>query len=124
MIDSFQDFINGRRQSKVMTNDRLCERVLRVIVAGNLSFSQAENPELRSLLAEGFPDCDLPSRRAIADRLKSEAKLARSTLKDRLAEVDSKVSLALDAWHSKVGNMEFLGMHPACNRIVIDQCHV
>jgi len=25
--------------------------------------------------------------------------------------VDSKISLALDAWHSKVGNMEFLGTY-------------
>jgi hypothetical protein len=46
--------------------------------------------------------------------LKSEAQLARDNLKDRLDMVDSKVSLALDAWHSKVGNMEFLGTSPVC----------
>ena len=108
-MDLFEDFFKGNRQPKAMTSDRLCESVLKLIVAGNLSFRQAENPALQDLLQEAFPSCTLPTQRSVAQRLKSEAQLARGNLRDRLDMVDSKVSLALDAWHSKVGNMEFLG---------------
>jgi hypothetical protein len=108
--DLFDDFFNkGQTQQPVMTSDRLCESVLQVIIVGNLSFRQAENPALQKLLNEGFPSCSLPNPKSVAQRLKSEAQLARGNLRDRLDLVDSKVSLALDAWHSKVGNMEFLG---------------
>jgi len=41
--------------------------------------------------------------------LKVEADLARLGTKDCLSEVDTLVSIALDAWHSKVGNLDFLG---------------
>ena len=94
-----------------MTDDRLCESVLQVIVVGNLSFRQAENPALQSLLTEAFPSCSLPNRKSVAECLKTTAHLARAHLRDRLDMVDSKISLALDAWHSKVGNMEFLGTY-------------
>jgi len=106
-VDLFDDFFKAHPHVAV-TSDRLCESVLQVIVAGNLSFHQAENPALQMLLKEGFLSCNLPNRKSVAERLKREAQLARTSLRDRLDLIDSKVSLALDAWHSKVGNMEFL----------------
>lgn len=111
-MDLFEDFFKANRQPKVMTSDRLCELVLQIIVAGNLSFRQAENPKLQELLMLAFPSCDPPNERSVAQRLKSEAQLSRGNLRDRVEAIDSKMSLALDAWHSKVGNMEFLGASP------------
>ena len=108
-VDLFEDFFKANRQRKAMTSDRLCESVLQFIVVGNLSFRQAENPKLRDLLSEAFPSCTLLNQRSVVQRLKSETQLARGNLRDQLDLVDGKVSLALDAWHSEVGNMEFLG---------------
>jgi len=92
-----------------MTTDRLCESVLRILIVGNLSFGQAENPKLVELLKEAFPQCNTPNRKSVAKRSKKEAGLARTGLIEWCEAIDSKVSLALDGWHSKVGNMEFLG---------------
>jgi len=91
-----------------MTSERLCESVLQFIIVGNLSFSQADNPKLVALLKEAFPNCNTPNRKSVSVRLKKEAGLARTGLLERCESIDSKVSLALDGWHSKVGNMEFL----------------
>ena len=95
---------------KPMDNERLTESILQIIVTGNLSFLQAENKSLVKLLGEAFPTCQPPNRRSVALRLKREAELARMGLTMRMEEIDSKVSIALDEWHSKVGNMDFLGM--------------
>jgi len=111
-LDLFEDFFNTNRQPKAMTSDRLCELVLQIIVAGNLSFRQAENPKLQELLTLAFPSCDCPNERSVAQRLKSEAQLSKGNLRGRIEAIDSRMSLALDAWHSKVGNMEFLGTSP------------
>jgi len=111
-VDLFEDFFKANRQLQAMTSDRLCELILQIIVVGILSFRQAENPKLQELLALAFPSCDPPNERSVTQRLKSEAQLARGNLRDRVEVINSRMSLALDAWHSKVGNMEFLGMSP------------
>jgi hypothetical protein len=92
-----------------MTNERLTEQVLRIIIAGNLSFSQAENPKLVNLLHDAFPTCKPPSRHAIADRLRTSTFNSKEKLREQLAQLESKVSLCVDAWRSR-GNVEFLGM--------------
>jgi hypothetical protein len=107
--DPFEEFFNLK---KPMTTERLCETVLNIIVEGNLSFRQAENPALQNLLREAFPTCSIPNRRSVAKRLTMEASMARGLIRDRFAEIDSKVSLALDAWTSKNNNFEFLGIFP------------
>jgi len=111
-VDLFEDFFNENRQPKAMTSDRLCEYVLQILVAGNLSFRQAENPKLQELLAIAFPNCDPPNERSVVQHLTSEAQLSKGNLRGRVEAIDSRMSLALDAWHSKVGNMEFLGISP------------
>ena len=110
-VDLFGEFF--ARHQEPMTSERLCEMVLQIIVVGNLSFRQAENPALVQLLNEGWSALKLPNRKSVAEHLKKEAQLCRTSLRDRMDSIDSKVSLALDGWHSKVGNMEFLGMCPS-----------
>jgi len=119
----YQDKINGKQadpfadffacQRKPMTSERLCEGVLKIIIVGNLSFHQAENMSLYELLNEGWSALKLPNQRSVAEHLKKEAQLCRTALRARMEGIDSKISLALDAWHSQVGNMEFLGMYPS-----------
>jgi len=90
--------------------ERLCESILQIIIIGNLSFRQAENWALVKLVKEGFPTCDPLNRNGVVEHLQKEANLERTSLMDRMDAIDSLVSLAMDAWHSKVGNIEFLGM--------------
>jgi len=92
-----------------MTSTKLCEQVLRIIAAGNLSFSFAENPEFIALLRHAYPDCTCPNRRSVAKALKRLAKDERVALKEELTNNDSKVSVALDAWTSS-NNIAFLGI--------------
>jgi len=92
-----------------MTSTKLCEQVLRIIAAGNLSFAFAENPEFVALLRHAYPDCTVPNRRSVAKALKRAAKDERVALKEELTSNDSKVSVALDAWTSN-NNIAFLGI--------------
>jgi hypothetical protein len=92
-----------------MTSNKLCEQVLRIIAAGNLSFSFAENPEFVALLRHAYPDCSIPNRRSVAKALKRAVKRDSVALKEELTGNDSKVSIALDAWTSG-NNIAFLGI--------------
>ena len=107
-VDLFEDFFKVNRQPQAMTSDRLCKLVLQIIVISNLSFHQAKNLKLQELLALTFPSCDPPNEKLVAQCLKSEAQLMRGNLRDQVEAIDSRMSLALDIWHLKVGNMEFL----------------
>jgi len=49
LIYDFMGWVNVRRR-EVMTTDRLKEKVLRINIDGNLSFSHADNPEFVELL--------------------------------------------------------------------------
>jgi hypothetical protein len=93
-----------------MTSVKLCEQVLRIIVAGNLSFSFAENPEFVALLRHAYPDCNIPNRRSVAKALKKAAKDERVALREEVTTNDSKVNIALDAWTSN-NNIAFLGTY-------------
>jgi fructose-1-phosphate kinase PfkB-like protein len=101
-----------------MTADKLCEQMLRIITEGNLPFLFAENSELVKLLKHAYPGVIIPNRRSVAAKLKSNVAKSKQQLKERLAKVDSKISLALDAWTTR-NNVAFLGMwvcHVRCNR--------
>ena len=91
-----------------MTFEKLCEQVLHIICTGNLSFSQAENPELIKLLCHAYLDVQSPNRRSIAAKLTANAGIERENLKEELRNLESKVGLALDGWTSR-GNLGFLG---------------
>lgn len=108
-VDSFTDFFNDVHPTRpVMTTELLCEKVLRIIVAGNLAFAQAENAELVDLLKDSYPDCTPPSRKAVVDLLHRSATAARRDISNKLMDLDSKVSLALDVWTTR-HNLAFLG---------------
>src|SRR5436190_11794115 len=100
---------NNVLRCEVMMMDRLKEKVLRIIIYINLPFSHADNPEFVELLKDAYPDCSPPSRKAIVEYLKSKATLTKLELKELLSQLDSKVSLALDAWTTR-NNLAFLGM--------------
>jgi|ERR1700694_2344421 len=106
-----------------MTADKLCEQMLRIITEGNLPFLFAENREQVKLLRHAYPGVGVPNRRSVAAKLKGNVTTAKQQLKERLANVDSKISLALDAWTTR-NNVAFLGMcvgHVRCNRIAFPQ---
>jgi len=100
---------SAARDGPVATRDLIKERVLRIIIAGNLPFSFAENDEFVDLLKDAYPDCPPPNRRAIVEYLKAKATLTRHKLKTMLGELDSKVSIALDIWTTRT-NLAFFGM--------------
>ena len=95
----------------VMTSDKLCEQILHIICMGNLSFSQAENPELIGLLRHAYLNVQPPNRRSIASKLTDNTNLERENLKEELRNLNSKISLALDGWTTH-GNLGFLGTNP------------
>jgi hypothetical protein len=108
MIADFFGWPNPH-EHQIMTKDRLKEKVLRIIIAGNLPFSFAEQPEFQELLRDAYPDClPLPNRKTMTEYLKSKATVTKLDLKDRLAKNTSKVSLALDVWTTRT-NLAFLG---------------
>ena len=110
-VDLFEDFFNSvtPRDRPVTTRDRIKEKVLRIIISGNLSFSFAENADFIDLLKDAYPDCTPPNRKAVVDYLKAKATLTRHELQGELAQLDSKVSTALDIWTTRTG-YAFLGM--------------
>jgi hypothetical protein len=112
--DLFHNFFESERlpTNGLMNSERLCDQVLRIVISGNLSFSQAENPELIALLKNAYPACNIPNRHSIAARLKTVTKEEQQRLKLALKENDSKVSLALDAWTARGSRASFLGMTP------------
>ena len=95
----------------VMSAEKLCEQVLRIITEGNLSFSFAENDEFVALLKHAYSDVNTPNRRSVVTKLKNNVGKEKERLKKCFAELDSKVSLALDAWTTR-NNIAFLGTSP------------
>ena len=111
-LNQLPSILQNNRQTRIATSEDLEERVLQIIIAGNLSFAQAENPRLRDLVREGWPNLNMPNRHSIALRLKKEAQLIRDALQCRFDDVDSKVSLSLDGWSARIGHMSFIGISP------------
>jgi hypothetical protein len=113
-VDLFDEWIGASTRDRPVTSrDGVKERVLRIIISGNLPFSFADNIELLELLKDAYPDLPPPNRKAIVELLKSKATLSRHEMKVRLAALDSKVSLALDIWTTRT-NLAFLGMSSLC----------
>src|SRR5947199_9968472 len=73
--DLFHNFFDTERlpTSSLMTSDRLCDQVLHII-AGNLSFSQAENPEIVASLENIYLTYNIPNHHSIAAWLKAVTK--------------------------------------------------
>ena len=107
LIDNLMGW-SSARDRQVMNRDRLKERVLRIIIAGNLSFSFAENPEFVDLLNDAYPDMPAPTHKTVVDFLHAKATLTKAELRELLSKLESKVSLALDVWTTRSG-LAFLG---------------
>ena len=65
------ELLNSKESNsnQVMNRDRLKERVLRIIVSGNLPLSFADNTELRALLHDAYLDYLLSNRKSVHEYL-------------------------------------------------------
>jgi hypothetical protein len=112
---------NKTHTEAMMTSEKLCERLLRVAIAGNISFRAATNPELIELLSEAWPEVDMPNRKGLKSCLMKVAGHGKSDLKERLLLNKSKISIACDGWKSS-NNINFMGMFLHCiERDIIKQ---
>jgi hypothetical protein len=102
-------FFNEARP--IMTTSRLQEQVLRIVIAGNLSFYFAENEEFKVLLKDAYPDCSPPTRKGLVDLLVVKADEARAAIADIVQQLDSKIHLAIDCWTSRM-NIGYMSMTP------------
>jgi hypothetical protein len=95
-------------QRAIMSQEKLIDHVLRIIIAGDLSFRHASNLALVRFLKIAFPNLIPPTRQAISKRLVDGAANARNSLKEYFTKLESRVSLAVDGWNSR-SNKDFLG---------------
>lgn len=98
-------------RAPVMTSLLLKERVLRILISGNLPFAFVENSELISLMRDAYPSCEMPSRKTMVDYLSIKAQETKSELRDMLNKNTSRISLAMDVWTTRT-NLSFLGIAP------------
>jgi len=108
-ISTLFDSYNSSRDNK-LSEDGVKDAVLDYFISGNIAFNQADNPEFQKLI--GMIKINGHSvtvnRRNICSRLDFQAEIARRDLKNNLALNDSKVSLALDCWTSRI-NHAYMG---------------
>lgn len=97
--------------NQVMSRDRLKERVLRIIVSGNLPLSFADNIELRALLKDTYPDYSPHNWKSAHEYLQSRSDATVADIKAKLVANEFKVNLVLDAWTTR-SNLSFLGTFP------------
>jgi hypothetical protein len=102
-----------RHTDAAMTSEKLCERLLRIAIAGNMSFQAATNPEMIELLSEAWPEIGMPNRKGLKMCLMTLAAHGKSDLKERLLLNQSKISIACDGWKSS-NNINFMGTFLSC----------
>jgi hypothetical protein len=105
------DFFSNQH-SITLTQDVVTEQVLKLFISGNIPFNQVENPEFKKLIhyiqLTNGNHAQTPSRKVLRDRLRKHHRVSKDELKVRFNTLDSKISLALDAWSTR--NMQaFLG---------------
>lgn len=96
-------FVKGQ-----LTQEEYDVKCLNAMVACNWSFEQFNIGPFRELLkvGNGF---EVPSPKIMKTRLKKYVKLAQDEVRQRLANNESRISLALDCWSSS-NRLEFMGM--------------
>jgi hypothetical protein len=108
-IESYFSSAN-RRNRPVMTADRIKDKIVRIIISGNLPFSFVENVEFVDLVKDAYPNCDMITRKTVVDYLRSKATCTKEDISMRMSENKSKVSLAMDIWTTRT-HLAFLGMY-------------
>ena len=94
-----------------VTTPELQRLLLQTMATCNWPFDQFDNLLFRHLLRCGFPGHKLPRRMTMSHLLKTAAKTAREESKERFAEHDGRISLALDCWTSS-NRWGFMGTFP------------
>ena len=107
-INTYFSSANGRNQP-VTTSDRVKDKILRIIISGNLPFSFVENVEFADLVKDAYPNCGMVTRKTVVDYLRSKATCTKEDAALRMSESRSKVSLAMDIWTTRT-HLAFLGM--------------
>ena len=107
------DLFDRLESNLVMSWDHLKEKVLRIIVSGNLLFLFENNVELHALLKDAYLNCPLPTRKTARDYLQSQIDATILMVKAKLTANDFKVSLVLDTWTTR-SNLSFLSTSPFC----------
>jgi len=105
------------RSNPVMTDDRVKDKILRIIISGNLPFSFVENAEFIDLLKDAYPKLSNPTRKSLVNYLNSKATYTKEELKLRASKSNSKASLAMDIWTTRT-HLAFLGMHSSNLRVI------
>jgi hypothetical protein len=96
-------------QRYTMSPQSLLDHVLRIIIAGDLSFRFASNIPFVEFVKICYPNLQPPSRFAIANRLTTSAQEMKYTLAAYFMGLNAKVSIALDSWNSR-NNKDYLGI--------------
>jgi hypothetical protein len=107
-------FTPGRIPREQVTAELVRQEAFKFIMSGNVAFAQADNPHLQNLLSwiKTVDEKEVKfSRKIVRRMLQNGSKEAREGLRVLFDELDSKVSLALDAWSSRNG-YSFLGIFP------------
>jgi len=100
---------SGFRNTDVgITTIELNQLLLQTAVACNWPFDQFDSTHFRSLIHRGFPGHSCPQRKAMKQMLTVVAETVRTEMKERFANVKSRISLALDCWTSP-NRWEFMG---------------
>ena len=97
--------VKGQNKSSITTAN-VREEVLSFFVSENVPFSQVDNSHFQHLLqwilsSNGAPLTSPISRKTVRADLTRQAQVAKGDLKSILANVNSKISLALDCWTSR-----------------------
>jgi len=104
-------FASASMPSRVVTQERVEELLLKFLISGNIPLRQVENQYLRELVLmitiNGRP-CKTPGRKAIRSQLTKYSNMAVNKLKDAIKANKSRISLALDMWSSR-SNHAFMG---------------
>lgn len=109
LIDGyFTKQLSFRNTDVGITTIELNQLLLQTTVACNWPFDQFDDPHFRSLIHRGFPGHSCPQRKAMKQMLTEAAETVRTEIKERFANLNSRISLALDCWTSP-NRWEFMG---------------
>lgn len=80
-----------------------------LIACGGLPFHLVENKAFLIFMKRVLPRCKVPSRKTISRLIDSKIERVKSSLKERLAEIQ-ELALTFDSWTYTLNNRSYLGV--------------
>jgi hypothetical protein len=111
---SIESSFNGRTPREQVTSEMVRQEVLKFFITGNVAFAAADNQHFQNIIhwIKCIDGKEVSiSRKVVRNMLSNGSAEARESLREVFKDLDSKVSLALDAWSSRNG-YSFLGTFP------------